>query len=77
MVKVNNKDTISHVDLVFLLLTLNKQIPVGKMLMVPKVQDDFHHIFCFDSEKGLGNSGKSQDYLVSCPTVNLIYLLRF
>ena len=26
--------------------------------------------FCFDSEKGLGNSCKSQDYLVSCPTVN-------
>ena len=25
--------------------------------------------FCFDREKGLGNSGKSQDYLVSCPTV--------
>ena len=26
--------------------------------------------FCFDREKGLGNSGKSQDYLESCPTVN-------
>ena len=26
--------------------------------------------FCFDLEKGLGNSGKSQDYLVSCPIVN-------
>ena len=25
--------------------------------------------FCFDCEKALGNSGKSQDYLVSCPTV--------
>ena len=25
--------------------------------------------FCFDREKGLGNSGKSQDYLVSCPAV--------
>ena len=24
--------------------------------------------FCFDREKGLGNSSKSQDYLVSCPT---------
>ena len=47
------------------------------MLMVPKLQDEFHHFFCFDSEKGLGNSGKGQDYLVSCPTVNLIHLLRF
>ena len=27
--------------------------------------------FCFDREKGLGNSGKSQDYLVTCPTVNV------
>ena len=26
--------------------------------------------FCFDREKGLANSGKSQDYLVSCPAVN-------
>ena len=25
--------------------------------------------FCFDPEKGLGNSINSQDYLVSCPTV--------
>ena len=25
--------------------------------------------FCFDRGKGLGNSGISQDYLVSCPTV--------
>ena len=29
--------------------------------------------FCFDREKGLRNRGKSQDYLVSCLTVNLIY----
>ena len=27
--------------------------------------------FCFDREKVLGNSSKSQDYLVSCPAVNL------
>ena len=27
--------------------------------------------FCFDREKGLRKRGKSQDYLVSCPTVNL------
>ena len=26
--------------------------------------------FCFDCCKGLGNSGKSQDYLVSYPAVN-------
>ena len=26
--------------------------------------------FCFDREEGLGNSGKSQDYLVSFSTVN-------
>ena len=26
--------------------------------------------FCFEGEKGSGNSGKSQDYLVSRPTVN-------
>ena len=26
--------------------------------------------FCFDSEKWLGNSGKSQDYPVFCLTVN-------
>ena len=45
-------------------------MPAGKMLMVSKVQDEFHHFFCFDLEKGLGNSGKSQDYLVSCPIVN-------
>ena len=25
---------------------------------------------CFDGEKGLRNRGKSQDYLVSCLTVN-------
>ena len=42
-------------------------MPAGKMLMVSKVQDEFR-FFCFDREKGLGNSGKSQDYLVSCPT---------
>ena len=41
------------------------------MLMVSRVQDEFHHVFCFVREKGLGNSGKSQDYLVSCPTENL------
>ena len=40
------------------------------MLMVSKVQDDFQHFF-FDREKGFGNSGKSQDYLVTCPTVNV------
>ena len=27
-------------------------------------------LFCFDGEKGLRNGGKSQDYLVSCWTVN-------
>ena len=46
----------------------------GKMLMVSKVQDEFQHFFFFfffDREKGLGNSGKSQDYLVTCPTVNV------
>ena len=26
--------------------------------------------FCFDHEKGSRKRGKSQDYLVSCPTVN-------
>ena len=26
--------------------------------------------FCFDREKGSRKRGKSQDYLVSCPTVN-------
>ena len=26
--------------------------------------------FCFDGEKGSRKRGKSQDYLVSCPTVN-------
>ena len=44
-------------------------MPAGKMLMVSKVQDEFHYFFCFDREKGLENSDKSQDYLVSCPTV--------
>ena len=27
--------------------------------------------FCFDREKRLSNRGKSQDYLLSCPTVNI------
>ena len=43
------------------------------MLMVSKAQNEFHHFFCIDREKGLRNRGKSQDYLVSCLTVNLIY----
>ena len=42
-----------------------------QVLMVSKVQDEFHHFFCFDPEKGLGNSGESQDYFVSFPIVNL------
>ena len=42
----------------------------GKMLMVSEAQDQFHHFFCFDREKGLRKRGKSQDYLVSCPTVD-------
>ena len=38
--------------------------------MVSKVQDEFFFFFFFcDREKGLGNSGNSQDYLISCPTV--------
>ena len=49
-------------------------MPVEKMLMVSKVQDEFHYFFCFDREKGLGNSDKSQDYLVSCPTVKFWYI---
>ena len=44
-------------------------MPAGKVLMVSKVQDEFHYFFCFDRGKGLENSDKSQDYLVSCPTV--------
>ena len=48
------------------------------MLMVSNVQDEFHHFFCFDHEKGLGNRSKSQDYLVeylvSYPTVDFWYI---
>ena len=35
-----------------------------------KITGRVSSFFCFDREKGLGNSGKSQDYLESCPTVN-------
>ena len=28
-------------------------------------------LFCFDCKKGLRNNSKSQDYLVSCPTVKV------
>ena len=45
----------------------------GKMLMVSKVQDGYI-IFYIDREKGLRNWGRSQDYLVSCPTVNFQYI---
>ena len=44
------------------------------MLMVSKVQDEFHCFFCFDREEGLGNSDKSQDYLVSCPELKFWYM---
>ena len=30
--------------------------------------------FCFEREKRLGNSGKIQDYVISCPTVNFRYI---
>ena len=43
------------------------------MLMVSKVQDGYI-IFYIDREKGLRNWGRSQDYLVSCPTVNFQYI---
>ena len=49
-------------------------MPAGKMLMVSKVQDEFHCFFCFDREEGLGNSDKSQDYLVSCPELKFWYM---
>ena len=46
-------------------------MPAGKMLMVSKAQDQFYHFFfVLTVKKGQERGGKSQDYLVSCPTVN-------
>ena len=47
MVQVNKdtRTTLSHLALVFLLLTLNKSMPPGKMLMGSKVKDGFYYFF--------------------------------
>ena len=56
MFKVNNKDTerryFTPYFSVYLLSTLNRSMPAGKMLMVSKVQEEFHHFFASIVKKG-------------------------
>ena len=73
MVKVNNKDTrttLFHTLLQCFIFNFEQVNAGWEDVNGFKSTGRVSSFFCFDREKGLGNSGKSQDYLVSSQTVN-------